>query len=699
MRHGEPKPGAQMDAGRGLTQAGKQQAEEMAAFMQRQVGRVDIVITSPFARCAETADIMAPAVGAHVASTTLLEPNRKPKDAWAEIERLAQQSEDVLVVGHHPEIAHLIDHIAGVHGIGHDFRHGSIAAVDTAKPALLWLVTPQLVEREIEIDAEEAALLADALEMADAGLELAEAVTEERPSLRHPKHAKLIRPIVRKVRKLVGSYFAAQGQAIELIVRPWLKLHMSEADDPSKQKALDILPDTVVPLAYPVTNAEEVSYQALINDAIRKAEAQMESEFDTGAAIPETEVSAYLRDNSLAKLTGDLAAETKTQLRNAIANAVQEGGTADDIVEAIQETVDKFSSVRAGMIAQTEVNDAYNAGRSMLATSAGLDQKAWITESGNPCPECIGNELEGWVPIDAVFSSGDEMPTAHPMCCLPGTPVTAFGVSRAVRRRYKGEICVFSFAGLPDLAVTPNHPVLTRCGLIAAKAVQIEDGVLQCSRPADSTAFRLPHPDHDYVETDIEEIFDSFALANGGAACGVPVSAEAFHGDASVDDEVDIVYPAGKLSLNGPEGPENFQYFSFADTRGLPSELLRESNLRSLFDACDSSPGGSVGGLGTGLSLIDRESRISKQLSSASIALLEAEPIPVIGYSAPTDTDAERHCEDGFASQVRVVKVMKIERRQFDGHVYNLETESGYYTAQSILVHNCYCGLDYRKVS
>ena len=129
MRHAEAKPGAQMDSERGLTSEGRDTAEQMAGFMRRQIGRVDIVISSPFARALETAEIMARELGAHVATTALLEPNRKPKEAWAEIERLAQQSQDVLVVGHHPEIGQLIDHIAGVSGISHSFAHGSIAFV------------------------------------------------------------------------------------------------------------------------------------------------------------------------------------------------------------------------------------------------------------------------------------------------------------------------------------------------------------------------------------------------------------------------------------------------------------------------------------------------------------------------------------------------------------------------------------------
>ena len=150
-----------MDSERGLTDAGKKQAEEMAAWMVRQVGRCDIVICSPFARALKTAEPMAEALGCHVATTTLLEPNQKPEAAWKEIERLAQASADVLVIGHHPEIGKLADWLVdsddAIHARLH-FVHGAIAMLDTTAQKLIWFVTPQLVEKdEAEQEVVEAA--------------------------------------------------------------------------------------------------------------------------------------------------------------------------------------------------------------------------------------------------------------------------------------------------------------------------------------------------------------------------------------------------------------------------------------------------------------------------------------------------------------------------------------------------------------
>jgi hypothetical protein len=240
----------------------------------------------------------------------------------------------------------------------------------------------------------------------------------ERRSLKHPDHQKLIAPIARKVKKLVGEYFQAQGAAILEAIKPWLKLHMKEADKPDDAEiaAESILPDTLTPFTLTVTTQQASDYRDLISTAIDKAAAMLEAELNSGGSIPETEMTRYLQANSLEKLTGDFSDRTKQRLRNAIAKTIREGGTSDDIVHTIRDTVDEFSEKRAEMIAQTEVNDAYSFGRDGLARSAGLEEKSWIVESDNPCIVCIENEAEGWIPIDQNFPSGDSFPTAHPLC-------------------------------------------------------------------------------------------------------------------------------------------------------------------------------------------------------------------------------------------------------------------------------------------
>ncbi len=177
-----------------------------------------------------------------------------------------------------------------------------------------------------------------------------------------------------------------------------------------------LLPSSLHPLRFPVAHVEDHEYQDAITDAITGAARVMAAEARAGATISDDVASRYLRDNSLSKLTGNLNEASIDRLRNAVAEAWDKGGSYDQIVAAIQETFADFSDVRAGMIAQTEVNSAYNHGLLEMGRNLGMDEKAWDPD-GEACEEiCMPNVDQGYIGIDDAFDSGDDGPPGHPNC-------------------------------------------------------------------------------------------------------------------------------------------------------------------------------------------------------------------------------------------------------------------------------------------
>jgi phosphohistidine phosphatase len=162
MRHCAPEPGLPMDGSRPLTDNGVKQAEDMAAFLVADIGRVDYVVTSPFMRTAQTAQVMGKALGAPViAASTALQPDGNPADAWKEIMRLAVDSKDVLVVSHHELLGPLMFWLLGLTGTDKQIRMewGAIAHLKGAAQSMClhWMVSPKLVLREEEAEVIEAA--------------------------------------------------------------------------------------------------------------------------------------------------------------------------------------------------------------------------------------------------------------------------------------------------------------------------------------------------------------------------------------------------------------------------------------------------------------------------------------------------------------------------------------------------------------
>lgn len=405
MRHCRAVPGARDDASRGLTDDGRKQAADMAAWLKGQIGRVDTVICSAFMRAIETAEIMAEALGANVQRTPMLDPDADQAEAWKHVEAIAGYCSDVLVVSHHPLVGHLLDEIAGLTGMSHTFEHGAIAAVDTYRKEMYWLVDPSLVEREDDELTEAAADLAEAL------VDVAEVDAPPLGGLKHARHAVALKPIRAKATRTLQRYFRYQEARLLKAIKPKLR----EAD--GKDKAAQIIPD---PLPISITGGMSFDYSKALATSLTAGYGSLADEvMEDATPLPELSadvVQDYLADHSLTKLTGQIDPTTVQRLRSALADAYDAGADFEGLVDAVQETYADFNSTRAAMIAQTEMNAAYNAGRKQLGIDLGFNEKAWDPD-GTACEAiCVPNVLDGWIAIGEDFDSGDDAPPAHPNC-------------------------------------------------------------------------------------------------------------------------------------------------------------------------------------------------------------------------------------------------------------------------------------------
>lgn len=176
MRHAEPESGEPLDPTREITSIGRKQIDDMATFMVRQVGRVDLVISSWMKRATQTADPMAEALGnAKRENVPTLDPDGDPVQALEDIELLAglHGAEHVLVVGHHPLINDLLELLCGVKADEFHFRHSFIGHVDLDAKQLHWFIGPPQVERDEEGVVDKAIAVAESI-LEDMGLLLDE---------------------------------------------------------------------------------------------------------------------------------------------------------------------------------------------------------------------------------------------------------------------------------------------------------------------------------------------------------------------------------------------------------------------------------------------------------------------------------------------------------------------------------------------
>lgn len=317
-------------------------------------------------------------------------------------------------------------------------------------------------------------------------------------------------------------------------------------------------------------------------------------------------------------------------------------------------------------------------------------------------------------------------------------------VRAATDRYYVGDVITIRTARGYELTGTPNHPVATSRGWVPLAELEMGDHVLSSTRPewvSDSV-----DPDVDDIPPAIEQVAQSFAVTLGP----MPTASEDFHGDGSGSD-VHVVRTDGLLmeGLNTVADEHVRQRkLCHGDVGRVGAAFLGLSNGDPLVEGLLPPSGGGMGCIRelaaflgrqlahayihgstaspdcrTGLlkvasddvaangeffreylfalsSLVPRGESLSIELNPAPC------PSGLAGRpegSAALDqslanglhADSEGFCERlfRFASDVAADEVVHVDRYGFTGHVYNLETVSGWYIGNGILTHNCRCVL------
>jgi phosphohistidine phosphatase len=145
-----------LDSERPITAAGRKKMIEAAAGLREVAPQLDHLITSPFTRAAETADIVAKALGLpHPDTIELLTPERHPREFldWLKTQPLTN---GVGVVGHEPHLGLLISWcLMGNLDAHFDLKKGAVARIDfpdkpeEGKGVLRWLLTSRQLRKMI----------------------------------------------------------------------------------------------------------------------------------------------------------------------------------------------------------------------------------------------------------------------------------------------------------------------------------------------------------------------------------------------------------------------------------------------------------------------------------------------------------------------------------------------------------------------
>ncbi|MBI5388338.1 MAG: phosphohistidine phosphatase SixA [Verrucomicrobia bacterium] len=156
LRHGlaEARTAANLrtDARRPLTAKGVKRMRKIARAIKAMDLSFDLILSSPYVRAQQTAEIVAAELNAHkrVRLADELGASAHPKDTLASLAHLRPAPKDLLLVGHEPHLSSLISVLlSGSSAIETDLKKGGLCklSLGSVKPpqraTLEWLLTPK----------------------------------------------------------------------------------------------------------------------------------------------------------------------------------------------------------------------------------------------------------------------------------------------------------------------------------------------------------------------------------------------------------------------------------------------------------------------------------------------------------------------------------------------------------------------------
>ena len=373
----------------------------------------------------------------------------------------------------------------------------------------------------------------------------------------------------------------------------------------------------------------------------------------------------------------------------------------------IGERIAQLKTQRAETIARHEAMRAANRGRQAAwgqAVRAGLlKPDEWlrfliVTDDDRLCELCRDAEDQNsaGVGLEEPFETLDGfqyMPPFHVTCLTGDALITSGGrIAASSKRWYDGEVVVLYTSCKKQLTCTPNHPILTPSGWVPA-------GFLMkgCDIICSSGQQGILHADmgRNDMPATLQEIAEAFRLTARCVPAVVPVSSEDFHGDG-MGSNVTIIR-ANSL-LRDERYPSLCEpcYEHLLGSRPLPSSLVRAGGAAALFPGLRASTVSRMDRHGASLSLSQRQ---LLPLENFGLMMASRHNATLQQPAADNRTRNLQLLSQRFlrcATEVAVDQVIKVERSPFHGYVYNLQTELQWYSANTILTHNCRCTMTLR---
>lgn len=328
--------------------------------------------------------------------------------------------------------------------------------------------------------------------------------------------------------------------------------------------------------------------------------------------------------------------------------------------------------------------------------------------------------------------------TPRHMNCLTGNTLvsTRYPISNIYRRAYKGDIYTITTASGNFIECTPNHPILTSRGFVHANTITKLDKI---ATELSSKGNFILDDKNNQPHVRVEDFFSSCRVSTEMASVLMPVSSEDFHGDVT-DKEVEVVsierelwfklYPMRSetvsdsnliMTNDSTHGVSSFNKRFFRNFNPLGSFMTCLNLIKSFFLVHKRPLHSFLFGLISNLNALSNKflfkngSFNSKSISNSNYSdsmIIESDTnLKHNNTMSPefevkrdstalyddsidnpiSDSELATNIANGtMGHEVFFDDVVSVDiRKNVFTHVYNLENNLHYYTANNLISHNC----------
>lgn len=382
----------------------------------------------------------------------------------------------------------------------------------------------------------------------------------------------------------------------------------------------------------------------------------------------------------------------KRQITASVTQGILQGKSVGKIANDLQKRIPEMNRTSAVRAARTAITSAENGGRMdsyKAASDMGIKvRKRWVaTKDGRTrhAHQKLDGQTVDW---DESFTSelgkirfpGD--PRAKPAnvynCFVGNVKVASDSkLIRSYKHIYEGDLITVKTAGGVKFTCTPNHPILTPSGWVSAELLHDRDDILVTVSGKDNMLRVNPDIKHTFPSFDAVHKF--LYKSGGKRTCSLSVN---FHGDIPTSN-VEII--TQKRLLRNNRNPSIRKRINKFLLKLSDKPLVCKSALMEHFWSVCKSPFGLICSKGKALSFFGRRlshSNVHGFRPSTDMNVVLPE------YSIdnlPAETMLKRELLDRLPGKVFLDHVVSVEVSSSNCHVYNLQTESGYYFVNSII--------------